>query len=212
MQSYTQKLLRLLPRRKKKKKALCVKKQHRKIHNLEGLFFLWLGSEELFVCLLVSWCRAYPEGTALQTAAEVQAEAGGCYSAAALRTASIIQRMTNFIHSKIKREKTMSMLSTVGSEQRAVCRCCIFWLNIKILCPVFASPVPPQGRHHPLPTKPVSSRGSHWQPGERHRPTTASRFNLNNRRRSWKANLEGYKQKSLPTHFFFFFHPHSQLL
>lgn len=65
----------------------------------------------------------------------------------------------------------MSELSTVKSEQRAVCRCCTLWLKVNILCPIFASPVPPKGRHHPLPTKPVSSRRPHRrQPGERQQP------------------------------------------
>lgn len=137
-------------------------------------FFLWLGSEELPVCPPVDGCRAYPEGMALQTAAVVQAEAGGSYPAAALCTASIIQRMIQkmIISSKAKQRGalTMSMLSTVKSEERAICRSCTLWLNVKILCPIFASPVPPKGRHHPLPTKPVSSRGAHRrQPGERHR-------------------------------------------
>lgn len=140
---------------------------------------------------------------ALQTAAVVQAEAGGSYPAAALCTASIIQRMIQkmIISSKAKQRGalTMSVLSTVKSEERAICRSCTLWLNVKIPCPIFASPVPPKGRHHPLPTKPVSSRGAHRrQPGERHRATTASRFNLNNRRRAWKDNLGGQKQKSLP--------------
>lgn len=93
----------------------------------------------------------------------------------------------------------MSVLTTVKSalprgcsEQRAVCLCCTLWPNVTILCPIFASPVPPEGRHHPLPTKPVSSRGPHRrQPGERHRATTASRFDFNNRRGAGQANLEG---------------------
>lgn len=55
----------------------------------------------------------YPEGIALQTAAVMQAEARGCYpAAAALCTASIIQRMANFIKSETK-----------GGVEGGPCRC-----------------------------------------------------------------------------------------
>lgn len=55
----------------------------------------------------------YPESVALQTAAVLQAEARGCYPAAALCAASIIQRVTNSIKS---RREGRNYVSVVGGE------------------------------------------------------------------------------------------------
>lgn len=69
--------------------------------------------EEFFIHLLVGGFMIYPEGIALQTAAVMQAEAGGCYpaAAAALCTTSIIQRMTNSIKSRRKGRNHVGVIS-----------------------------------------------------------------------------------------------------
>lgn len=69
--------------------------------------------EGFFLSVLVGGCMIYPESVALQTAAVLQAEARGCYPAAALCAASIIQRVTNSIKS---RREGRNYVSVVGGE------------------------------------------------------------------------------------------------
>lgn len=119
MQSYTQKLLRLLRPQKNGLHVEMFKKK--KVHDKISLQWRWvflfsflrLAFEEFFRSLLVGGCMIYPESVALQTAAVLQAAARGCYPAAALCTASIIQRMTNSIKS---RREGRNYVSVVGGE------------------------------------------------------------------------------------------------
>lgn len=117
MQSYTQKLLRLL--RPPQKNGLHVKMFKKKM--LDKIYLLWrwclvssflrLVFEEFFLSLLVGGCMIHPESVALQTAAVLQAEARGRYPAAALCAASIIQRMTNSIKSRREGRNYVSVVS-----------------------------------------------------------------------------------------------------
>lgn len=74
--------------------------------------FLLFAIAEFFPSLPVGGCVIHPESVALQTAAVLQAEAGGCYPAA-LCTASIIQRMTNSIKSRREGRNCVSVRGEV---------------------------------------------------------------------------------------------------